>query len=230
MRKPVKVIAISEYLGSYFAGRGLKTAVVPVIMDSEDYKAAHPAGENEKIRLMYAGSPAAKDYLPACVRGFADLPDDVRAGFRLDVYGATPYDVRAHFGGCEAPAEIVAHGRVSRDEVLGALGRADFSMLLRPEGERYAQAGFPTKAVEAMMCGCPMLCNLSSDLSKYLVDGENSAIVHGRTEKDVTEALVRVSRMPKGQFAQMKENARRDAERFFDYRNYRDVVGHLIHE
>lgn len=227
---PVKVIAISEFLGEFFSSKGLCTTVVPVIMDSEDYHAVPSGGDGDKLKFMYAGSPASKDYLSACVRGFASVPNNVRARMRLDVYGATAEDIAVFFDGGSIPAGIFAHGRVSREKVLEALGRADFSMLLRPEDERYARAGFPTKAVEAMMCGCPMLCNLSSDLSKYLVDGENSMIVRGHTEKGVADALGRASRLSRNQIAEMKKNARRDAERFFDYRNYRDAVSHLINE
>lgn len=227
---PVKVIAISEYLREYFSEKGLKTIVVPVIMDSDDYKKSHIAHECDKVKLMYAGSPAAKDFLPACVRALGNLPDDIRAGFQMDVYGASMGDVAHLFDGGLVPAEIHVHGRVAREEVLEALNRADFSMLLRPEDERYAQAGFPTKVVEAMMCGCPMLCNLSSDLSKYLIGGENSIIVDGHTEEDMLRALIEISKMPRDKILNMKERARQDAVRFFDYRKYKDAVDRLIHE
>lgn len=45
--------------------------------------------------------------------------------------------------------EIIAHGRVSREEVTQALSNSDFSILLRPSNERYTKAGFPTKSVDA---------------------------------------------------------------------------------
>lgn len=75
-----------------------------------------------------------------------------------------------------------------------------------------------------------MLCNLSSDLSNYLSDGVNSVVVNGHTEKDLYDSLIRISEMPRKQIEGMRAAARRDAERYFDYRNYRDAVDHLIHE
>lgn len=230
VRKPVKVIAISEFLGTYFSDKGIKTTVVPVIMDSNDYEILPSRVASNKIRLMYAGSPAAKDYLSVCVKAFGNLPENIRGRFQLDVYGASDDDISPLFDCGKLPAGIEAHGRVSRSEVLDALGGADFSLLLRPENERYARAGFPTKVVEAMMCGCPMLCNLSSDLSNYLSDGVNSVVVNGHTEKDLYDSLIRISEMPRKQIEGMRAAARRDAEQYFDYRNYRDAVDHLIHE
>ena len=123
-----------------------------------------------------------------------------------------------------------AHGRVSRNEVLTALAGADFSMLLRPPEERYAKAGFPTKVVEGMMSGCAMLCNVTSDLGEYLVDGENSVLVGGAGASDVTKSLDRIAAMGRERIEAIKASARETAVRCFDYRRYVDQLGGFIDE
>ena len=75
-------------------------------------------------------------------------------------------------------------GRVPRPVVLQTLQETDFTVLIRDASLRYAKAGFPTKVVESLMSGTPVICNLSSDLDEYLVDGENE-------ERPVIEASLK---------------------------------------
>ena len=93
-------------------------------------------------------------------------------------------------------------------------------MLLRPAQERYAKAGFPTKVVEAMAHGVAMLCNLSSDLSEYLVDGENALIAADEGVDAVRAALLRAAALPGEEILRLRRAARDLAERAFDVRCY----------
>lgn len=222
------VIAISRYLEDYFVGRGLKTTRIPVIMDATAFRPVIRG--SSKVKLVYAGSPAKKDYLAECVKGFLDLDERRRTLFSFDIYGVSADGLKSVMGGGDIPAEMRAHGRVSRNEVLTALAGADFSMLLRPPEERYAKAGFPTKVVEGMMSGCAMLCNVTSDLGEYLVDGENSVLVGGAGASDVTKSLDRIAAMGRERIEAIKASARETAVRCFDYRRYVDQLGGFIDE
>lgn len=219
IKKPISVIAISSYLERYFSGKGLNTIRVPVIMDPHDYSPKIRKDDN-LIRIVYAGSPARKDYLKECVQAFEKLPDSLKKKFVFNIFGADETFVQSCTESGIIPSGIFAFGRVPREQVVGALEEADFSVLLRPIDERYTQAGFPTKSVEAMMNGCAMLCNLSSDLGMYLKDGENAVLVSDSTSEAMYKAFQKVAAMNHTELTKMREMARKTAEDSFYYKNY----------
>lgn len=216
IKSPIDVIAISSYLEKHFTSKGLRTIRIPVIMDSDEYEPKERV-EISKIKIVYAGSPAKKDFLAECIQAFEELPEDVRRKFEFRILGADQLFVQQCCSGI-IPEEIMAFGRVPRAEVISNLEEADFSILIRPENERYTKAGFPTKFVEAMMNGCAMICNLTSDLEMYLEDGVNSVIVKGSTVEAIKDALFQVSSMSHDQLNRMRECSRKTAENNFDYR------------
>lgn len=220
--KPIAVIAISTYLEKYFCSKGLLVTRIPVIMDSHRYRLSERSWGNT-IRIVYAGSPAKKDYLAEAIQAFMILPNSIRNKFEFNILGADEEFVKSCCDGI-IPSQILAYGRVPREKVIEVLTQSDFSILLRPENERYTKAGFPTKSVEAMMNGCAMLCNLTSDLEMYLVDKENSIVVKGCTVEAMEDAFMCIAQMPIEKIVQMKKKARNTAEIYFDYRHYIEIM------
>ena len=121
-------------------------------------------------------------------------------------------------------------GRKPRSEVLRQVAGSDFAFLLRPSDERYAKAGFPTKVVESLSLGTPMLCNLSSDLAIYLKDGENSILINDCSADACCSALRRILALSREQMNRMRLSARKTAEDAFDWRKYKRVVELFIKE
>lgn len=227
IRKPMYVYAISRYLEQYYSGKGLKTLRVPVIMDSDEYFPNKV--NNDIIKIVYAGSPAKKDYLKECIIAFGNLMDKQRKKFEFHIYGASQDYVNECLSDKKI-TEILAHGRVTREEVKQALSNSDFSILLRPSNERYTKAGFPTKSVEAMMNGCAMICNLTSDLEMYLIDGENSIIVEECNSRAMTNALRRVLSLNRKQINEIKKNANTTAKSYFDYHAWISDIKNFIED
>lgn len=227
IRKPIRVITISTYLNKYFLNKGLSTVRVPVIMDPQDY---HPQirRDEQKIIIVYAGSPAKKDYLFECIQAFIRLPEEIKQKFEFRVIGASREYVASCCAGYGVPVEIKSFGRVPREVVIKNLEEADFSVLLRPENERYTKAGFPTKSVEALMNGCALLCNLSSDLGLYLQDGVNAIIAKDSTIEAMEQGFLRASELSHADLQVMRNSARQTAVKYFDYRNYIDLVREFI--
>lgn len=219
---PISVIAISTYLENYFKRKGLLTIRIPVIMDSNDYH-TRARIDDGKIRLVYAGSPYKKDYLTECLEAFGDLPVDIQRKFEFHIFGVDRDFFERRYNGTISKY-VTVHGRVPREEVVRYLEDCDFSLLLRPENERYTKAGFPTKVVEAMMSGCAMICNITSDLQMYLKDGENAVIVEECSSEAMSKALVRVANMNNNQLTLIRNNARHTAEICFDYRKYKETI------
>ena len=226
IKAPIRVIAISTYLEKHFASRGLRTVRIPVIMDSRDY---NPSTEttNDLIRIVYAGSPAGKDYLKECLVAFNRLDPEIRGKMEFTIFGADSSFVKACLGN-SIPQEIKVLGRVARNQVIEKLQNSDFSILLRPENKRYTKAGFPTKVVEAMMNGCAMICNITSDLGLFLSD-KNAIIVSECSVQAMESALIKISKLSRNNINQLKISSRMTAEEAFDYRKYRNHLEKLIH-
>jgi glycosyltransferase involved in cell wall biosynthesis len=119
-------------------------------------------------------------------------------------------------------------GRISHDEVLKNLEEADFTVLMRSETQRYARAGFPTKVVESLASATPVICNITSDLGNYLVDGENSMIVSGCTAESFAITLKRILALSQVEKAAMKISARKTAEKNFNYLLYKEEFEKLL--
>lgn len=228
IKNPIKVICISSYLTAHFRSRGLHAVRIPVIMDVENARTS--LNTDEKIKFIYAGSPANKDYLKEIVLGTALLLKEAQKRIELHILGADEDQIKTLTKLQNLPLCIKAYGRVPREQVEEIMIGMDFAVLLRPSEERYAKAGFPTKSVEAMAHGVAMLCNNSSDLGMYLKDDENAIIVEGHDEHSFVKGLERVLSLSREQIDTIKTNARKLAEKEFDYRIWIDTVSRLIGE
>lgn len=226
IRQPIRVIGISSFLTEHFKGRGLKAVRIPVIMDVENTKTS--INTDEKVKLIYAGSPAKKDYLKEIVLGVALLSEENQEKIELHILGANENQIKGLSGLQTLPNCIKAYGRVPREKVEEVMLQMDFSVLLRPSEERYTKAGFPTKSVEAMSHGVAMICNISSDLGMYLRDGENAIVVDGYDEKVFAETISRILKMSHKEINAIKAKARKTAEANFDYRLWIEKVNSLL--
>ncbi|MCR5609618.1 MAG: glycosyltransferase [Lachnospiraceae bacterium] len=226
IRQPIRVIGISSYLTEYFKEKGLKTARIPVIMDVSNTISS--INTDNKIKLIYAGSPGNKDYLKEIIIGITLLPKERQRKLEMHILGVNEEQIKKIFELQKIPKCIKAYGRVSREKVEEVMLGMDFSVLLRPSEERYAKAGFPTKAVEAMNHGVAMICNISSDLGMYLKDEDNSIIVKDCTAEEFSRTITKVLSLSRNKIDTIKKNARKTAVENFDYRLWKDTVKNLL--
>ena len=228
VKKPIKVIAISEYLEKYFSSKGLKTIRIPVIMDSDEKKPVLKKN-NKKLTFVYAGAPGKKDYIDIMLEGISQLSDDDKRNIEVHIFGITKQQliticgvdssIISNLGEC-----LYAHGRVPHDEATEWVKKADATILLRDEKLRYAQAGFPTKVVESMMYGTPVICNISSDLGKYLKNADNAYIVRSCDPNSFCSAIRAFLNTDLTQRIEINKNARDTAEKYFDSKGYRQTL------
>lgn len=221
------VIAISSFLEEYFKQRNNNVKRIPVIMDIKKITPRLKCIENsEKFIFVYAGGPGKKDYLKEIIEGFSFLSLEQRKIVEVNIIGVNEDQL---VKSCDVSIDLInsikdclkIYGRISRDETLELVKRADYSLLIRNESLRYSKAGFPTKIVESLACGTPPLCNLTSDLGLYLKNEENSIIALGHTSKDVYKAIIHaisITDINKRNF--MRESARKLAEDSFHYSRY----------
>lgn len=230
--KSIYPIAISNYLEEYFRFKGYNTLRIPVIMDILNIPFSKHT-DKEKFVFVYAGSPGTKDNLKVILLGISLLDKQEIEKIELRIFGITKKQLINKF---EISEEIInklgnsikIFGRVSRQEVLNNLEKADFTVLMRSPILRYAKAGFPTKVVESLASATPVICNITSDLGDYICDDENGLVVKEFTPEAFSNTLKRALHLTTEQRKKMCESARKCAENFFDYRLYINEIDELI--
>ncbi len=231
-----RVIVISSFLEDYYRHRSSSLLRVPPLIDMDDPQRSRlpeTHREGNQLRLVYAGAPAKKDLLASALRAMREL----RASglpVTLDLVGPSPQTLATCLDGNsrlldELGDSIVCHGRVSHDAALGFVARADFSILLRPD-QRYAHAGFPTKLVESLSLGVPIICNVTSDIADYVRDGQEGILLADSTPEAFEAGVTRLLRMPRERWAAMRPRARQRARDCFDYRQYVQPLKGFVEE
>ncbi|WP_286949898.1 glycosyltransferase [Exiguobacterium sp. UBA4551] len=222
--KNFKVISISNYLNKYFRSKGIRSVRIPFILDVKRITSNKNVEEN-KITFMYAGMLGKKDLLLNFFEAFSLLSEDARKKCRIIIFGPSLKEMIETKNLDEMlykkiKKQLEIKGRVPRNEVTKQMEKVDFTILFRPEYERYAKAGFPTKVVESMSYSTPVFCNISSDLKEYLVDGSNSIISESTETEKILEGLKKIVNLDYKQRLSMQNNARETALEKFDFSNY----------
>jgi glycosyltransferase involved in cell wall biosynthesis len=226
------LIAISGYLYSFYVDRMNNVIQLPPLVDSRAEKWTNECLNNGgEIVLVYAGSPGkfAKDRLDHLLQGLDTIKAQTNIRFLLNVVGLTKEQYIDDFGAGAFPEtlekEVSFKGRLPHTDTLNEIKCADYALFLR-DYNLVNTAGFPTKFVEALACGTPVLTNASSNITDYLKDGENGYLLDNAS----TEALVRTLSFA---LTQTREHihsmkAAIKASSIFDYRNYLPAFSNFL--
>jgi glycosyltransferase involved in cell wall biosynthesis len=230
------VIAISRRLETYFRSKACHVLRIPPLVDLEEEKwkvAGQRRPDDGALRLVYAGTPGKKDLLANALLAMQAVR---RGGASVvaDLFGPSPADVAACMAGraaclTELAGAINYRGRVPQHRVPSHLAASDFSMLLRPNA-RYANAGFPTKLVESLSAGVPIITNSTSDIPLFVRDGLEGILLSDPSPDAFAAGLRRVLEMGRDKWTEMRDAAARRARECFDFRNYRDAIGSFVAE
>lgn len=225
------VVAISRALESYYRARGLPVGRVPPLFDPAEINRStlEPVG-NGPLRLVYSGSPGQKDLIDTVIE--AVIQRDAGAGrLRLDIAGLSEVELRSRpplrQRGGVIPDCLVAHGWVSHDRSMELVGQADFTVFLR-HANRVSTNGFPTKFVESLALGTPVITNITSDLAEHLRDGDTGLICPDATLAGLEVTLDRALALDAAARRALREAARAEAERAFSYSAHVATLGLLI--
>ena len=225
------VIAISSALESYYAGRGMQVGRVPPLFDpGEIVPASRAPDPSERVRLAYCGSPGTKDLLDVVIDTVITL-DGARGRFLLDIAGSSKSEIcesgPLRSRGGRLPECLRVHGQVSHARSLEIVGNADFSVFLRHQS-RVSTHGFPTKFVESLATGTPVVANLTGDLGDHLRDGETGLVCPEPTRESLGTTLERAFRLRGQARTAFRNSARVEAELGFDFGQYAETLNALI--
>ena len=180
------LIAISKYLDGYYADYFPKRMILPPLVE------AYSARENNNSvpQIIYAGNPfrkgervknvhTIKDRLDLIIQAFCAL-EKKGESFRLNIVGLNMEEFLVAFPEFSeilcSSKQIVFYGHQPMEKTQEMIKNMDFSILLR-EKTRATMAGFPTKVVESMSLGTPVITTDTSDLADYIKHGENGYLV-----------------------------------------------------
>lgn len=228
------IIAISSLLADYYASSGCRVLKVPALIDEVESGAsmAQHRSQGNGMRMVYAGNPGRKDLLGNVVRGLLMARREGSPAC-LKVVGLDVGGIRACLGRDQAVIEelgdgLVAVPRMSREGALAEVAEADFLPLLRPY-RRYANAGFPTKVVESLSLGVPVLANLTSDLGTVLDDGQNGLVLPDESARSMADGIHRAMAM-RAKWPAMRLCARRRAVEQFSWRAHASGLDVFLRE
>lgn len=208
-RRAGNVICSSDWGADFY--RGLNTLVVPFVIDRKAAKWSAPAWpKGPARRFVYVGSPGrgmTKDRLHLAIAALADLARK-GAAFDFQVAGVTAADVLKTFPRLAPDIQalgdrIAFHGRLPHADAVALLKSADFSFFVRPNN-RVSRFGFPTKVAEAFACGVPTITNATSDIPKYVRDGETGILLAGADAASIAAGLSRALALSDDALAAMK--------------------------
>lgn len=223
------VIVISSYLERYLQNKGCNTLKIPPLVDFDDSKwvYTHPndiVNIDNKLKIIYAGDPGRKDLLRTIFSALEYInKDSIRIDFNILGVDNTLLKNSYFSDFKEFPSYIKCLGRVSQEKVPEYYHQCDFSILIR-EDKRYAHAGFPTKLVESLSSGIPIITNCTSDIPRYVSSEVNGFLLKNTSVNELIQCFKKVLSLSEIELKQMKKNAKRSAIENFDYHLFSDEL------
>jgi len=177
-KKADGIIAISSYLKEYYEKSGCRNVIqLPPLVDIKEPKwhQSTKKKDDNKIHIVYAGSTNKdKDKLNVVIHSLADAEVNVE----FSIVGISSEDYLSNYLEDKELIDLLVKkcvvrflGRLPHVESLRLLQEADYSVFYR-EATLLNMAGFPTKFVESITCGTPVITTNTSDLSIYIKNGE----------------------------------------------------------
>jgi glycosyltransferase involved in cell wall biosynthesis len=229
------VIVISNYLRDFYGEKKSSAMCIPPLVDvlSDEWSRSCLEPKNTRLRLAFVGNAGRKDLLVNAIRGL-DLLGVKALECEIIMVGPSPEEVRTNLGKDASLIEKLEGrlhftGRLPRKEALTHLAQADFSILLRPDA-RFAHAGFPTKLVESLAMGVPIICNLTSDIGLYIRDGREGIVIGDSSPKAFAQGVRRALALKSEEKKSMRLNAKRCAESCFDFRNWVKLMSNFFED
>lgn len=221
------MIVISNYLYKYYRKYNKPIINIPPLVDLSMPKWTEKKNvfTNDTINLIYAGSPGSgnKDRLDQIIEAIEQVNSQTTRRIILTIVGLTLDGYIKSFQNVKIKktSQFLFKGRLSHIDTLNEIKKSDFQIFIR-ENSLTNTAGFPTKFVEAISCGTPVLTNPTSNILDFFEEGKTGFLLESSPEKLFVQTLLEISKLNREKINNMKEYCRQS--RKFDIINYRSNV------
>lgn len=221
------IIAISEFLYEHYRNQGCNVIKLPPLVydfaDKDQIFRDRDVVKLHQVKLVFAGTTDFKDYLEPILKAIRKINNN-EIKIIFDVVGPSPDAIESMLE-CSSPTQygINCYGRLSHENTLSIVRKADFSVLMR-ENKRYAKAGVSTKFVEAMSLAVPSICTAVGGTDAFVSDGVDGILIKDNSVHEVLDKLVQIVNMDSSKILQMKLNALNTAKQVFSEGQYYNVA------
>lgn len=194
------IITISDFLYRYYLPQAPKVLKLPPLVDvkpDSEEQLLNSVNLEEGIKLVYAGSPGngGKDRIDTIVKVLSEIKSACKCPFTLNVVGITREQYLSDFKEKHIPVNVSENvsfmGRLPHEQVIEIVRSAHFTIFIRDEN-RITQAGFPTKFVESISNGTPVLTNKTSNIEEYLLEGKTGYFLDTSSEDNLKVSMLKV--------------------------------------
>lgn len=226
------LIAISSAMYSFYSKKMKNVILIPPLIDRKSSKWYSKTEDKEldhNIILTYAGSPGqgSKDRIDLLVESVIELSK--KHPLKLRIVGISKEEYINNFRTINPlnNSNILEFtGRVSHLKSIEYIKKSHFLFFLR-DSNIVTKYGFPTKFVESLACGTPIITNSSSDLDKYLINGYNGYIIDYDNKVNLISSLDKIFN-ERDNFSKMKSNCSNYDE--FDISKYDKQFKYLLNQ
>ncbi|HCS61370.1 MAG TPA: hypothetical protein DIW46_08245 [Microbacterium sp.] len=187
-----RALAISSPMAAWLSSRGGETLVVPPL------SAVRPHGNkqsNDIRRIVLSGSGISKGGKDAAALelliSLAESGSEALRDTEFNVLGRVDQHTSRRLVELADRVSVVEHGWLEWKQALEVAERADWMLLLRDPTLRRHRLGYPSKVIESLNLGVPVIVNVCGGTTDYLQEGTNAVIARGVTAECLSDALRR---------------------------------------
>ena len=218
------LIVISDYLYNFYIEKNKNIINIPPLVDlsMEKWKCNSTDHDHDRINLIYAGSPGAKkDRLDRIIDLLTQIKDEHNIKVTFKILGLTEIQYLTTFNKQAIPENIkdflIFKGRLPHNDTLCEIINSDFEIFIR-DSSLTNTAGFPTKFVESISCGTPVLSNSSSNITDFLLAGKTGFLLDDSTDDKLKSSLYQALLIKPDEIKDMKLYCK--SCEIFDFKNY----------
>ena len=223
--KGCTAIVISHYFEQFYKNKGIETVYIPNLYSNEIFVSP----TSNKLTFGFIGYPRKKDALDLILKALIELYKQVGDTFEFKVVGISEDELFHKWKEFEKDRGIIDkftkfYGYTKdRDEIRNIYNSLDYSIIMRNPDLLVTKSGFPTKFVESLSYGRPVIANDTSDIFCYLTDGYNGYTVNSFSSESLLETLLRVI-SEKDNKKDIYKNAFESAKKYFDINNFKESL------
>lgn len=221
-KKTDGIICISKYLFNYYKDISNKTIIPPLVDLNENKWPRNLNNLPQKKAFTYIGSPGStneKESFFELLTIFNELSSKYE--FTFNIVGISKEEIYRNIPKSSLTKENYEYinfwGIQDNKKCIELISESHFFIFLR-YNSIVTSAGFPTKFVESISAGTPVLTNNSSNLSDFIIESKNGFMLNTNSMDSILNTVEKCLNLSTDKIIEMK-NFCKNSETFH-YTNY----------